>query len=104
MDIKNANPQDFLAIVTGVQILKWGTEVRVECLDDPIDRQPYTLVFKNCREVQWQVYKSNYLQDTEADLIGVLLGKDMYQERAIVTTDIFEVSVLYGSFEVQKVM
>ncbi len=96
------NPQDFLSIVTDVQVLDWGSQLLVFCLDDPVDRQAYTLFFKNCREIRWQVHDPDGLMDNEADLLGVSIGKDKFGEPAIITTDSFEVSVLYEYFEIKK--
>ena len=102
VNVRNANPQDFLSVVTDVRVLKWGSEVQVECLDDPVTRQLYVLVFKNCTEVRWHVHELNDVQDSEDNLIGVLLGKEKYQEPAVITGGIFELWVLYESFELQK--
>lgn len=96
------NPQEALSLVTQVQLTQWGKELLFEFLDDPIDRQTYSLNFKDCLEIHWQNYTEGHSQDEEADLIGILLGKDNHQEPAIITTDLFEVSVLYGSFSLQK--
>lgn len=102
VNIQSVNPEDFLSIVSDVHIMKWGSEVQVECLDDPVTRQLYVLVFKNCVEVRWSVHEPHDVHDTEDNLIGVLLGKGNYQEPALITGGIFELSVLYESFELQK--
>lgn len=102
LDFQNINPQDFLSIVTSVRVMLWGSELQIECLDDPVDRQAFVLIFKNCREIRWLIHEEDSLQDLEADLIGVLLGKGKHQEPAIITTDIFEIFVLYESCEIQK--
>ncbi len=44
----------------------------------------------------------NLSKDQEADLISFKFGKDNHQEPAMVGTDIFDVSVLYESFEMYK--
>jgi hypothetical protein len=35
-------------------------------------------------------------------LIGIHLGEDAHRKAALIHTDIFEVSILYGSFSVHK--
>jgi hypothetical protein len=102
VNIHEKNPQDFLSIVTDIQVLNWGGEVRVICLDDPVTRQPYVLVFKNCVQVRWDVHDSESVLDLEDNLIGVLMGKENCQEPAVVTGGIFELQVLYESFEIHK--
>jgi len=102
VNIQSANPQDFLSIVTDVSVLKWGSEVQVECLDDPVTRQLYVLVFKNCTEVRWHIHELDDVYDLEDNLIGVLLGKENHQEPALITGGIFQLWVLYESFELQK--
>lgn len=99
---QNVNPQDFLSIVTDVRLLKWGSEVQIECLDDPVTRQLYVLVFKNCTEVRLHIHELSDADDPEDDLIGVLPGKEKYQEPAVITGRIFELWVLYESFEIQR--
>ncbi len=97
------NPGDFLSIVTSVQLKLWGSELLLECLDDPVDRRPYVLIFKDCREIHWNIYGEDAdLHDSETDLIGILLGEDKHRKPATITTGAFELSVLYGDFEIQK--
>jgi hypothetical protein len=96
------NPEHFLSVVVSVSLLQWGSELQIECLDDPIDRQRYILIFRNCRDIRWTILEPDLLEDAEAELIGFLSGEDKYQKPAIITTDIFEVSVLYETYEIQK--
>ena len=45
------------SLVTNVNVCWWGNEVLVECLYDPTgDRLPYSLLFKDCREIRWDVH------------------------------------------------
>lgn len=91
------------SLVTGVQVRRWGGEVTFRCLYDPSSRQPYLLIFTDCREIDWNVHEASATEQSEADLIGILLGKDKHRQAAVITTNIFEVSVLYGQFEIRKV-
>ncbi|HXG07307.1 MAG TPA: hypothetical protein VNI77_08295 [Nitrososphaera sp.] len=102
MDLEKMNPEDFLSIVTDVYLLRWGSELQFACIDDPMNEQPYLLVFKNCREIKWTVLELDRVKDVEAELIGALPGKPNYQEPAIIHTDVFEVEILYEEFEIQK--
>lgn len=102
MDFEKMNIEDFLSVVTNVCLLQWGSELQFACLDDPMNEQPYLLVFRNCREIKWTVLELDRVKDKEAELIGALAGRPNYQDPAIIHTDIFEVEILYEAFEIQK--
>jgi hypothetical protein len=42
------------------------------------------------------------VKDPEADLIGIHLGENAHRKAALIHTDIFEISILYGSFSIHK--
>lgn len=90
------------SLITNVKVSLWGNEVLFECLYNPENPSPYGMVFKDCREIKWDVHDSEEVQDPLADLIGFHLGKDNHQEPALIYTDIFEISLLYGSFTIHK--
>jgi hypothetical protein len=52
--------------------------------------------------VSWEVVDPEDVGDAEADLIGFSLGVENQQSEATIHTDLFELSVLYGSFALQK--
>ena len=87
-------------MVTGVVVTKWGAEVTFSFLYAL--QQPYQLVFHDCRELQWDVHSAEDVDEEIANLIGIALGEKGHVKAAVVTTDIFELSILYGSWEVQK--
>lgn len=89
--------------VTNVKVSLWGAEVLLECVYDPTgNRLPYQLTFQECREIRWDVHDSEAAQDLEADLIGISLGEDAHRKPAVIHTDIFEISLLYGSFSLHQ--
>ncbi len=92
------------SLVTNVLATKWGSSVVVSCLYDPLgSSQPYELIFRDCREVRWQVIELEDVQESTADLIGFSIGAGAYQEAAVLTTDVFELSIIYSSFVLQKI-
>ncbi len=94
---------NFTSLIKRIDVKLWGKEVMIHCLYDPVARQPYVLIFKNCREIHWNIYGEDAdLQASETDLIGFLLGRDNYRKPATINTNLFELSVLYGDFEIQK--
>ncbi|MFS8117095.1 MAG: hypothetical protein ACMG55_01195 [Microcoleus sp.] len=91
------------SLVQNVNVSLWGNEVLLECIYDPTgDRLPYSLVFQDCREIMWEVHDEEEVKDPEADLIGIHLGEDAHRKAALIHTDIFEISILYGSFSIDK--
>ncbi len=48
------------------------------------------------------MYHPEDVDDLEADLIGISLGEDAHRRSAVIHTDIFEISILYESFRLQK--
>ncbi|MCL1475990.1 hypothetical protein [Argonema antarcticum] len=91
------------SLVTNVKVCWWGNEVLVECLYDPTGSSlPYSLVFKDCRKIRWDVHDEEEVHQPLADLIGIHLGEEAHRKPALIHTDIFEISILYGSFSIQK--
>ncbi|MBC6421518.1 MAG: hypothetical protein GDA43_09900 [Hormoscilla sp. SP5CHS1] len=90
------------SLITNVQISMWGNKILFECVYDPEKRSPYMIVFQDCREITWEVYVPEEVGEAKADFIGIHLGEDAHKKPAVITTDIFEVSIMYGSFYVEN--
>ena len=102
-DYELLNVGGLTSLVTNVNVSLWGNEISFECIYDPTgDRSPYTIVFHDCRDIRWEVFHPEDVEDLEADLIGIHLGEDAHRKAALIHTDIFEISILYGSFSVRK--
>jgi hypothetical protein len=102
-DYELLNVGGLTSLVTNVNVSLWGNEISFECIYDPMgDRSPYTIVFHDCRDIRWEVFHPEDVEDPEADLIGIHLGEDAHRKAALIHTDIFEISILYGSFSVHK--
>jgi hypothetical protein len=88
------------SVVTAVTINNDTHTITVSCLYDPQDVQmPYTLCFTQCENLTWQPFEVvRDLQQLDAELLGISLGRDGAQQRAVLTTDVFELSFVYGSF------
>jgi hypothetical protein len=71
-----------------------GYQVLVKALYDPLLRMPYQILFSKCRD-DLQVA-------SESTLIGILLGQRSHQSPAVITTDDFELSILYHDFVLLK--
>ena len=91
------------SLVTGVKVALWGNQVSLECVYDPTgNRLPYVLIFQDCCDTRWTVHDDEEVHELEADLIGISLGEEAHRKPAVIHTDIFEISILYGSFKLQK--
>lgn len=91
------------SLIVGVTISKWGATVTVSCRHLlPNSPDEYELVFNDCHKLSWEVYGEENLVDLEADIIGFSDGLENHQEAAIITTDIFELSILYGGLNISQ--
>ena len=92
----------FTSLITKVNVSLWGNEVLIECVYNPEERLPYILAFKDCRDISWTVHDEEAVGELEAEFFGISLGDAEHRKPAVITTDIFEISILYGSFSIQK--
>jgi hypothetical protein len=91
------------SLVTSVAVDKWGSEVLISCLYDPLgSRRPYQLLFEDCHDVRWEVIRPEDVKDLEANLIGFSIDLQGHRHAAVIHTDIFELTILYGNFAVRK--
>ena len=90
------------SLVTNIKVSLWGNQVLIECVYNPEERFPYVLAFKDCRDIRWTVHDEEEVGELEAEFLGISLGKYAHRKPAVLTTEIFEVSILYGSFSIHK--
>ena len=91
------------SLVTNVKVTLWGNEVVLECLYDPTgDRLPYILKFKDCQEIRWEIHDPEEVREPFAELIGFHLGEGDRGKTALIHTDIFEISLLYSTFNLER--
>ena len=103
MDYQALGLGEAASVVTAVTVDKDKHAMMISCLYDPQDVQmPYTLCFKQCEHIAWQTFKAlRDLQQLDAEIIGILLGPSGVQQLAVLTTDVFELSFVYGNFSLQ---
>jgi hypothetical protein len=103
MDYQALGLGEAASVVTAVTVDKDQHTFMISCLYDPQDVQmPYTLCFKQCEHIAWQIFNAlRDLQQLDAELIGIWLGPSGAQQWAVLTTDVFELSFVYGSFSLQ---
>ena len=92
----------FTSLITNVKVSSWGNEVSIECVYNPEERLPYVLAFKDCCDIGWTIHDEDEVGELEAEFFGIYLGEPEHQKPTVITTDIFEISILYGSFSIYK--
>lgn len=92
----------FISLITNIHLSLWGNKLTFECVYDPIDRKPYKMIFIGCNSIRWDIYNFDKVDDTEADLIDIQLIQDAQQKKAIFCTDIFDITFVYESLEIEK--
>lgn len=90
------------SLIKTVNVSLWGNEITFECLYNPENPIPYQMVFKDCQEIQWTVHDLELVNELQADLFGISLGENHHRKSAVITTDIFEISILYDQFILNK--
>jgi len=91
------------SLVKNVNVSLWGNQIKFDFIYDPTGKRlPYSIVFQDCRDISWEVFHPEDVKDPEADLIGIHLGENAHRKAALIHTDIFEISILYGSFSIHK--
>ena len=103
MDYQALGLGEVASVVTAVLVDKGKHTIVISCLYDPQDTQmPYTLCFTQCEHIAWQTFKAlPDLQRLDAELIDISLSPRGAQQLAVLTTDVFELSFVYGSFSLQ---
>jgi hypothetical protein len=91
------------SVVTAVMLRKDEQAISIVCLYDPQEAQlPYTLSFQECTQISWDPFEDIAdLYHVDAELIGFSLHTEGSQNVAVITTDRFELSFVYGSFCLQ---
>ncbi len=92
------------SLIQTIVVANWGREVSCECLYDPLGvARPYRLVFRGCRTLRWSVIAfEEDTSDEPADVIDFVPGQPHYQQEALITTDQFELAILYDKVELHR--
>ena len=67
------------------------------------EEREFQLIFTRFHILYWQILDDEYDPGTFAvDVIGMEIGEADHREPAVLTTDLFELSVSYGELEIKK--
>jgi hypothetical protein len=90
--------------ITKIDSHLWGTERIVHFIYNPhIEDKSFRITFRSCTRFYWAYYGDEADErDENADVIGFDFRLDEHGKAAILTTDLFEVIIHYGSLEVEK--
>jgi hypothetical protein len=93
------------SVIVGIELVELGHRVLVRGLYDPHLRSPFEMVFTRCREVHLEYLNDEPQSEPEVEtaLIGISLGEEGHRSPAVITTNAFELSILYGEFQFVKV-
>jgi hypothetical protein len=87
--------------IVDVQIGFSGT-LSLDCRYDPEQQEPFQIIFEGCKNIVWDWETDNAASHEIADVISIFLGQGDYQERAIIHTDLFEMTLSYQRLIIQK--
>lgn len=88
------------SLIQSLRIADWGARVLLDCVYDPLgERKGYQLSFRGCSQLRIDMLPAVPVQAMEADLLGISLGQEGGRQPAVLTTDLFELHVLYQQFE-----
>jgi hypothetical protein len=91
------------SLIRSIRLLDWGANVLIDCIYDPLgERKSYQLSFRGCSQLRIDIMLDAPVQEQEADLLGISLGQENGRQPAILTTDLFEMYVVYQQFQCIK--
>lgn len=93
-----------ITLISRVSLSEWGRTMSIEGLSNASEVNRYLLVYSNCKRIHWESVDETleeFLSST-ADVIGWELGEGNYKKPAIITTDLFEISLWYEKYRIVK--
>ena len=91
------------SLVRSVRIADGGATILVECVYDPLgERESYQLSFRGCSRMVIDRMPDAPVQELDADLLGISLGQDRGRQPAVLTTDLFELHIVYQQVQCIK--
>jgi hypothetical protein len=95
--------EEKISTISRVSLSLWGNELMINGYQDPGGQNTSTVIYKNCKKIEWEVLESdiNELSSPVVVLVGWQLGDEDYGHPAIISTGFFEIVVWYKTFEVR---
>lgn len=93
---------NFTSLITGIKFINWGETVLIDCVYNVTTRLSYRIVFSKCYDIKWFLTDSDLINDIEADVIDFQIFQYEEKQYAYFHTDIFDISINYGSIKIEK--
>ena len=91
------------SLIRSIRIADWGVSVLVDCIYDPLgERKGFQLSFMGCSQLRIDMMPDAPVREVQADLLGISLGQEKGLKPAVLTTDLFELHVVYQKFQCLK--
>ena len=91
------------SLIRSICLLDWGANILIDCIYDPLgERKNYQLSFRGCSQLRIDMMPDAPVQEQEADLLGIRLGQENGRQPAVLTTDLFELHIVYQRFQCIK--
>lgn len=102
LDVESCTPG-----IIDMEIRKAGLEVALTFMLNAPDRAKlFQLTFSDCDEIKLSTwYKDESVEadgELEADVLGLVTGADAYTQPAIISCDVFDMWLSYGTLSVEK--
>lgn len=103
----NLTPTVFEALnfVTDITLRNYASDLVLICSNFSLSVK-YSVTFLNCTSLVFDTsYKNTVVIESNgvADIIRLDLGEQDYKKKAVIHTDLFEVSILYRDFDIQQI-
>ncbi|CAG1000004.1 hypothetical protein ANRL4_03064 [Anaerolineae bacterium] len=99
-ELLEVSPREIL--ISNMEIQQWGSIWIFHCVYNADNPKMFDLVFRGCASCQWVKESEISEKDTEADVIGILLGQEHHIHPAHIQTDMFGIEIDYEELHIIK--
>jgi hypothetical protein len=91
-------------LISSLRLEFWGQTLILDGFYDPDVKEPFQIVFKQCRKISWEKADEaeDLSQNSEADVIAMFVGMNDYQQPASIRAVEFELTIWYKELDIQK--
>ncbi len=91
-------------LITGIEYKRWNRDLVFNAIyDDSREDTVFHVIFKDCQYINWFAMGDEVdAHHAAVDVIGMEIGEGAHRKPAMITTDLFEVSITYGELVIEK--